>query len=253
MPLRKQEPCLLTTPSIITDPSDSGIATRYTLAPLASQSQTSALASSYQPNCFSHEPPELNGSAHPLIDDISSFLEAMHCKNLALKKFAKTQQALIEQLREENRMLRLDNDKKDEAVKSSEAYIATLERQSVGHEGGGVLLRAGTVDRRLESWGSTAAACGGVRHSILVQQVDKEQTPKNVGVSSGDGAAERRLEVCQEKDINRVRQIAGKISDMGSKVGAVYNLFRECQSGEGLEVASSESRGLVGIAALSAW
>lgn len=61
------------------------------------------------------------------MDDISSFLETMHSKNLVLKKVASRQQARIEALTQQNDELLAANRRKDAAIKEAEAAIARLE------------------------------------------------------------------------------------------------------------------------------
>lgn len=71
-----------------------------------------------------------------LMDDISSFLETMHSKNLTLKKLAKVQNSKLDSLRKENESIRLDNQKKDLRIEQLEMEVETLrsELHTLRHE-----------------------------------------------------------------------------------------------------------------------
>lgn len=68
---------------------------------------------------------EQQGSDH-IMDDISSFLDKMHSKNLMLKKLAAVQQRRIDDLTRENQALKFENELKDIEVKEVKAQVAIL-------------------------------------------------------------------------------------------------------------------------------
>lgn len=72
---------------------------------------------------------DLGASEQPLMNDISSFLETMHSKNLTLKKLAKRQQSCIEQLTEENEALTSENLTKDAEIKDLRMQTESLQKE----------------------------------------------------------------------------------------------------------------------------
>lgn len=88
-----------------------------------------------------------NGSVEqPLMNDISSFLETMHSKNLTLKKLAKHQQNRIEQLIQENEVLKTEKELKDAEVKELRSHVQTLREEL--RESSSKRLRPKTILRK---------------------------------------------------------------------------------------------------------
>lgn len=196
--------------------------------------------------------------SQPLMNDISTLLETMHFKSLTLKKLAEKQQTLIEQLRYQNDVLRLENERKDKAVHVANTRIATLERELSESKGSEISSDVGNEEKTTELLqNNTATFDATPRNKLPALLGDMQVSSSTVNCAAGIGAAGWRVEAFQGEDLGRIRQIVRKIENVGSNIrasSAVSNGYRISQFAKSAttpELARPDRHHSVGIALLN--